>query len=130
MIVVDASAVVAGLLNAGPARTALAMEALQAPHLLDGEVASVLRRLCRTGELQVVGAEHLLLVFSALGIRRHASAPLLGRIWALRDNLSAYDASYVALAETLGCPLLTADRRLAAAPGPTCGITLLAAAPP
>ncbi len=130
MIVADASAVVAGLLNAGPARQILASEALQAPHLLDVEVASVLRRLCRTGTLHADDAEHLLEVYAALGIRRHLSSPLLGRIWALRDNLSAYDASYVALAETLGCPLLTADRRLAAAPGPTCGIQLLAAEAP
>ncbi|MGB5134620.1 MAG: type II toxin-antitoxin system VapC family toxin [Prochlorococcaceae cyanobacterium] len=125
MIVVDASAVVAALLHVGPARSLLREETLVAPHLLDVEVASVLRRLdlrkALPGDLPVDPLE----VFRRLGIRRFPHAPLLGRVWQLRANLSAYDATYVALAEALGCALLTADRRLAAAPGPRCPIQRL-----
>ena len=62
----------------------------------------------------------------ALPIRRLPHAPLLPRIWALRDNLTAYDAAYVALAEAIGAPLLTADRKLARAPGIDCEVELLA----
>ncbi|MCP9926374.1 type II toxin-antitoxin system VapC family toxin [Cyanobium sp. CH-040] len=125
MIVVDASAVVDALLHAGPARRLLREETLVAPHLLDVEVASVLRRLdlrrVLPGDLPV----DPLAVYRRLGIRRFPHAPLLGRVWQLRPNLSAYDATYVALAEALGCALLTADRRLAAAPGPRCPIQRL-----
>jgi predicted nucleic acid-binding protein len=125
VIVVDASAVVAALLHEGPARHCLRDQSLQAPHLLDLEVISVLRRLNLQGSLTPEGADACLLAFRSLGVRRFASQGLLERIWELRENLSAYDASYVALAEALGCPLLTADRRLAAAPGPACAIQLL-----
>ncbi len=125
MIVVDASAVVAALLHAGAARDALREEALAAPHLLDVEVASVLRRLDLRRALPGDVPVEPLAVFGRLGIRRYSHGPLLGRVWQLRANLSAYDATYVALAEALGCALLTADRRLAAAPGPRCPIQRL-----
>jgi predicted nucleic acid-binding protein len=125
VIVVDASAVVAALLHDGPARGALRKETLLAPHLLDVEVTSVLRRLdLRNGLPENLPVDPLR-VFRHLGIRRFPHAPLLGRVWQLRANLSAYDATYVALAEALGCVLLTADHRLAAAPGPRCPIQRL-----
>ncbi|MHB1446061.1 MAG: type II toxin-antitoxin system VapC family toxin, partial [Acidimicrobiales bacterium] len=60
-----------------------------------------------------------------LGLRRHASVSLLSRVWQLRMNLSAYDATYVALAEASGCALLTADARLAAAPGVKCPVLVV-----
>ncbi|MFO8238126.1 MAG: type II toxin-antitoxin system VapC family toxin [Prochlorococcaceae cyanobacterium] len=122
---VDASAVVAALLHAGPARSLLREETLVAPHLLDVEVVSVLRRLDLRKALPDDLLSDPLAVFRRLGIRRFPHAPLLGRVWQLRANLSAYDATYVALAEALGCALLTADRRLAAAPGPRCPIQRL-----
>jgi predicted nucleic acid-binding protein len=60
--------------------------------------------------------------WARLGLRRYAAVGLLSRIWELRDNLSAFDATYVALAEASGCDLVTADARLARAPGPKCAI--------
>jgi predicted nucleic acid-binding protein len=125
VIVADASAVVAALLHNGPARRVLATATVHAPHLLDVEVMSVLRRLNLAGTLTEVDIESCLSAFQAMGIRRSGHRPLLARVWLLRHNLSAYDATYVSLAEALGCPLLTADRRLAAAPGLECPIQLL-----
>ena len=118
MIVADASAVVAALLNDGPARRNLASLPIHAPHLLDVEVVSVLQRLSLSGQLDPPLAERMINVLANLGIRRHSSMGLLGRIWRLSGNLTAYDATYVALAETLECPLLTSDRRLARSGGP------------
>jgi predicted nucleic acid-binding protein len=125
VIVADASAVVAALVHEGPARRVLATAVIHAPHLLDVEVMSVLRRLNLAGTLAAGDVESCLAAFQAMGIRRSGHRPLLARVWLLRHNLSAYDATYVSLAEALGCPLLTADRRLAAAPGPECPIQLL-----
>lgn len=122
MIVLDASAAVA-LLFGGPrggavaARIADPAESLHAPHLLDVEVAHVVRRHARSGALAAPRGRAVLDDLLGLGLRYHAHGPLLPRVWALRENLSAYDATYVALAEALGAPLLTADARLAAAPG-------------
>jgi predicted nucleic acid-binding protein len=92
-------------------------EVLHAPHLLDVEVAQVLRRLEQAGPLSTERAEEALSDLRALRIVRYAHQPLLTRAWALRHNLSAYDALYVALAEGLEAPLVTTDRRLASAPG-------------
>jgi predicted nucleic acid-binding protein len=92
-------------------------ETLHAPHLLDLEVIQVLRRyvaLRMVREERAAGALRLLL---DLPLRRYAHDALAERIWQLRRNLTAYDAAYVALAEALRAPLLTADARLAAAPG-------------
>ena len=125
MIVADASAVVAALLNDGPARQSLSSQPVHAPHLVDAEVLSVLRRLNLAGRLDQHLAEAMIEALAHLGIRRHGGTGLLFRIWGLRGNLSAYDASYVALAESLGCPLLSADRRLARAPGALCVIHLV-----
>jgi predicted nucleic acid-binding protein len=123
VIVVDASAALSGLLNPGPARDALAVERLHAPHLIDSEVASGLRRQVRATSIGSEDAGAALDVWLRLGMARHPALGLLRRMWELRENLSAYDATYVALAEALGCPLLTADARLAGATGVRCPVT-------
>lgn len=125
MIVVDASAALAGLLNAGPARSILAAEQVHVPHLVDSEVAGGLRRQVAGALLDAAAAWRVLATWQRLGVRRHPVVGLVARVWELRDALSAYDAAYVALAEALGCPLLTADTRLTRAPGPRCPITLV-----
>lgn len=126
MIVLDASAAIAALLRDGSAREVAAHEQLHAPHLIDAEVAQTLRRLVSADRLLARTGEHLLSEWSALALVRHPVHPLLARIWALRENVSAYDATYVALAEALGCALVTADVRLARAPGATCPVTVVA----
>ena len=125
MIVVDASAALAALLNAGPARQAVSAEQLHAPHLIDSEVANALRRASAARRLDADAASAALDTWRRLGMTRYPAHSLLDRIWGLRDNLSAYDATYVALAEFLGCSLVTADARLAQAPRIDCSITLV-----
>lgn len=125
MIVVDASAAVSALLNAGPARCALADVQLHAPHLIDSEVASGLRRRVMAQQLGADAAWTVLETWRRLGMTRYPTFSLLQRVWELRENVSAYDASYVALAELLDCGLLTADARLAGATGPRCPITVV-----
>ena len=122
---VDASAALSALLNAGPARSALASEQLHAPHLIDSEVADGLRRMVAAGQLAADSGWAALDAFRRLGMTRYPVFSLLDRVWELRDNLSAYDASYVALAELLDCSLLTADARLSRAPGICCSLTLV-----
>lgn len=125
MIVVDASAALSALLNAGPARQALASEQLHAPHLIDSEVASGLRRLVATGRIAANAGWSALDTWRRLGLTRYPTHGLLERIWALRDNLSAYDAGYVALAESLDCALVTADGRISRALGIRCLTTVV-----
>lgn len=125
MIVVDASAVVLGLLNDGAARATLAAEAVACPHLVDSEVVHALRSQVLRGDLDAGISRRVIDRWSRLGIQRVGIKGLLGRVWELRENLSAYDATYVAIAETFDCPLLTADGRLARAPGPRCSITVV-----
>ena len=125
MIVIDASAALDALLSSGEARRRLGSESVAAPHLTDSEICHSLRRLCRLGTISDQEAERLLGDWARLGIRRFGMVALLGRIWELRDNLTAYDATYVALAEALDCPLLTTDVHLARAPGVRCSITVL-----
>lgn len=127
MIVVDASAVLDALLNDGAARRTLAVEDLHAPHLIDPEVASGLRRRVGAGQLTPALGSGALDAWRRLGVTRYPAIGLLDRVWALRENVSSYDACYIALAELLDCPLLTADARLARAPGPRCVITVLPA---
>ncbi len=122
---VDASAALSALLNAGPARRAFASEQLHAPHLIDSEVANGLRRMVSAEQLAAESGWTALDVFRRLGMTRYPVFSLLDRVWELRDNLSAYDASYVVLAELLDCNLLTADARLSRAPGIRCSITLV-----
>lgn len=125
MIVVDASTVVAALLTDGAARRALATQDLYAPHLVDSEVASVLRRRVATGGLTADQGWRALDTLRRLGITRYPVFGLAERIWALRENVTAYDAAYVAVAEALDCGLLTADGRLARAPGLRCPVTVV-----
>lgn len=122
MIVLDASAAVDWLLQS-PAgqrieqRIYARNETLHTVHLLDVEFAQVLRRLVREGRLAPGRAEEAIEDLTRLRITRYAPVLLLNRIWRLRQNLSAYDAAYVALAVTLKAPLITRDKKLAAAPG-------------
>jgi len=117
LIVLDASVTVE-LLLATPTgqvveqRVAAPREQLHAPHLLAVEVAHVLRRFARARSVQPGIARAALEDLSLLRIHRWAHEPLLGRVWELRENLTAYDAIYVALAERLGAVLLTTDRRM------------------
>ncbi|MCP4663695.1 MAG: type II toxin-antitoxin system VapC family toxin [bacterium] len=122
MIVIDASAVLELLLRTPTAAQVeeliLAMDGdLHAPHLLDLEVAQVLRRYCHTKDITPERAQEALLDLRDLAINRHAHSHFIERIWELRGNVTAYDAAYVALAESLSAPLLTCDVRLAKAPG-------------
>lgn len=98
---------------------------MMAPHLIDLEVASALRRLVRTPGVDPDDARRSLAGLAQLpGLVRHEHFPLLPRIWDLRDNFSAYDAAYVALAERLDLPLVTLDARLARAAGRFCSVEL------
>jgi predicted nucleic acid-binding protein len=90
---------------------------LHAPHLLDVEVAQVLRRFVAEGEVPEARARQALAALADFPLERYSHTILLPRIWALRQNLSAYDAAYVALAEVLGATLLTRDTRISRAPG-------------
>jgi len=90
-------------------------QTLHAPHLLDVEVTQVIRRYARKGEIDSQRSRLAITHLAAFPVRRYPHHFLLQHIWNLRDNLSAYDATYVALAEMLDAPLLTRDRRLASA---------------
>jgi predicted nucleic acid-binding protein len=120
VIVVDTSAIVAQL-AADRASEALAErlegQSLHAPHLIDVEFLHVMRRLVARGQLAPARADVVRADFAGLRITRYPHTLLLDRMWELRDNLTAYDASFVALAEALDAPLVTADGRLAGSPG-------------
>lgn len=131
MIVLDASALVELLLgtDAGrrvAVRIADPAIALHVPHLADVEVTQALRRYAREGAIDSDTAAAALDNLRSLDLERHAHEPLLERIWALRDNLTAYDAAYVALAEALEGKVLTCDGRLARAPGLSRRVELVA----
>jgi predicted nucleic acid-binding protein len=125
VIVVDASAAISGLLNAGEARRRLGADQVHIPHLIDSEVASGLRRRALAGAISAQDGWNALDRWRRLAMTRCAMHTLLDRVWELRENLSAYDAGYVALAEALDCALLTADARLSRAPGIRCPVTVL-----
>lgn len=129
MIVADASIFVEALLTKGElastARAHLDSADVHAPHLVDLEVASALRRLAVQGIVSPDRARGALRQLSRALIYRHSHAPFLDRIWELRSSIGAYDAAYVALAERAETKLVTLDRRLAAAHGPRCEIQVL-----
>ena len=130
MIVIDASAILEVLLRT-PAAPAIEVrifdpvETLHVPHLIDLEVAQVLRRYASSGQLTPERCRAVLDDLADSPLNRYPHDFMLPRVWQLRDNLTAYDAAYVALAEELDAPLLTRDRRLAAAPGHTARIELV-----
>ena len=122
MIVLDASAAVDWLLQTVVGqrienRIYSRGESLHAPHLLDLEVAHVLRRLARETTISVQRADHAIQDLQDLRLTRYPHFVFLPQIWRLRHNLSAYDAAYVVLAEELGATLLTRDARVASASG-------------
>lgn len=128
MIVVDASVIVTALADDGDdgdrVRDRLRGERLVAPHLIDLEVTSAWRRLAASGDLDDRRARLALDDLRALRLERVPHTSLLSRCWELRDNLTLYDAVYVAMAEALDATLLTGDGRLARASRTTCEIEL------
>lgn len=124
-VVVDASAVVAALVDGGEAgrwaEDVLLSDSLAAPHLMPAEVANILRRAALAGEVSPDTASLAHDDLQALRVDLLPYAPFATRAWALRGNLTLYDGWYVAVAEFLGAKLATLDRKLAAAPGPECG---------
>lgn len=130
MIVADASIVVSALLSTSGAgaraRERLRLDPdLHVPHLLDVEVTAALRRRVRLGQTDAEVATEVLADLADLAAIRWDQAPLLRRVWELRENVTAYDAVYVVLAEMLDAPLVTSDARLARAPGLRCVVDLL-----
>lgn len=129
MIVVDASIVVTALADDGPdgdrVRGRLRGERLLAPHLIDVEVVSAWRRLAAAGDLDERRVGLAMDDLDSLRLDRVPHRPLMVRCWELRQNLTVYDATYVALAEAMQVPLLTADAKLAAAPGLRCTVDLI-----
>ena len=122
MIVVDASAIVEVLLQTPDApaiqqRLFAPDEQLHAPHLLDVEITQVLRRYTLAGNMTEPRGRDALRLLADMPITRHAQTLFLSRIWDLRQNVTAYDAAYLALAEALAAPLVTRDARLSSVPG-------------
>jgi predicted nucleic acid-binding protein len=122
VIVVDASALLEFLLQTSigvrvEERIFRDADELHAPHLVDVEVVQGLRRLVRMGEVSSGRADEAIVDLADLDLHRHPHVDLLGRAWKLRDNVSACDAMYVALAEAIEATIVTCDRPLAKAPG-------------
>lgn len=124
MLVVDASVIAPAVADSGPdgeaCRARIAGQSLAAPDLLRVEAVSVVRRQLATGALTAEQANNAIEDLMSLPIAVYPTSALLRRAWELRDNVTAYDACYVALAEALDCSLATADQRLANAPGSRC----------
>ena len=124
MIVVDASALVAVVTGQRPdgrwVREQIRDQWLFSTHVMPAEVHNALRRMELSGELSSGDAIAAREEFSDIDLELYPFAPYANRVWDLRRNLACYDAWYVALAETLGCPLVTIDHRLSRATGPEC----------
>lgn len=123
-VVLDASLVVAALVDSGPAGTwaeqLLSAGHLAAPHLMPAEAANILRRLTQAGQISADVASLAHTDLLDLPVELVGYEPVATRAWALRSNLTVYDGCYVALAELLEAPLATLDGRLARASGPRC----------
>jgi len=131
MIVVDASALLELLLQTPlgsrvEARIFRDGDDLHAPHLVDVEVVQALRRLVRTREVASRRADEAIADLVDFDLHRHAHMDLLGRVWRLRDTITAYDAAYVALAEAIGAPVVTCDGPLRDAVGHRVAIEVIA----
>lgn len=131
MIVVDASALLEFLLQTPrgirvEARLYRDGDELHSPHLVDVEVTQGLRRLVRSGEVSADRAGEAIEDLIDLDLHRHGHCDLLTRGWKLRENVTAYDAMYIALAEALDATVLTCDTRLAKAPGHRAGVEVVA----
>ncbi len=131
MIVVDASALVELLTRSDrglrvEARILRPSETLHAPSLIDVEVTQVLRRYVASGQVPEHWARMALEVVGAFPMTRYLHEPLMRRAWELKENVTAYDAAYIALAEALRSPLVTCDARLARAPGLHTAVELVA----
>ena len=130
-LVVDASVAVAGLIDTGTdgiwAEALLRSEPLAAPDLMPAEAANILRRAQLAGDISsdIASIAHQDLL--DLRVELFSYEPLAARVWALRENVTCYDAWYVALAETLSAPLATLDGRLAKTPGTRCRFVMPAA---
>ena len=125
MIVVDASAALAALLNDGPARQLIGTERVHAPHLIDSEIVSALRRQVRRNRLSAADGWNAMRTWRRLAVTRYPAYGLFERMWEIRENVSAYDATYIALAEALDCALVTADARLGHASQARCAVTVV-----
>jgi predicted nucleic acid-binding protein len=130
MIVIDASAITELLLQTElgvrvQRRIYEEDDDLHAPHLLDVEVLSALRRLVRTGDVPANRAEEAIEDLALLRISRHAHLDLATRAWELRENFTAYDAVYLALAESLDATVVTCDHPFGAAPGHSARIEVI-----
>jgi len=126
--VLDASVAVTALTAPGSqAADMLAGDdaAFQVPSIFDAEVLSALRGLVRGGKFDGSAASELVADLLVLPVDRWHMSPLLPRMWELRDNLTPYDAAYVALAEVTGAALVTGDERIAASPGVRCDIQVV-----
>ena len=125
-MVIDASALVAALVDSGPegawAESLIADGQLVGPELVLAEASNILRRLEQAGSISRIEATASHNDLLQLDIELFPFAPFAERVWALRGNLTCYDAWYVALAEALGGPLATLDRRMTRASGPICPI--------
>ena len=123
-LVVDASVVVAALIDGGPdgrwAESILVADQLAAPHLMPVEAANILRRAALAGDISDEAASLAHADLLALVVELFPYEVLAPRVWELRSNVTAYDACYVALAEALRAPLATLDRKLAESTGPRC----------
>ena len=131
MIVIDASALLEFLLQTPlgarvEARLFQDADEFHSPHLVDVEVTQGLRRLARAGEVSPHRAAEAISDLADLDLHRHAHLDLLARAWRLRENITAYDAMYVALAEALDAPIITCDAPLATAPGHRVHIEVIA----
>ena len=126
--VLDASVLAAAVVDTGPEGTwseaAIAVGGLAGPEFVLVETVNILRRMELTGRVSPTAASLLQARIMGLDLQLFPFAPFAERLWALRHNLSCQDAWYVAIAEAIGCPLVTLDRRLSLAPGPTCRIVV------